>query len=860
MREWEQLHWSGRPQPKPDVRRRLRPNIFARLARVCAQNPAVVFVVILFFAAFGASVAVLTLRFDPGQPSRIVLDAQTRSAQEGLNRHFPGIDSAFVAHIELASAEAARNKAVAIAASLSQRIDLFANAFVPGIGPFYSKYAILFRDAPGIEASVALALEMQPLYRALGSAPDLTGFATLVSEIGRAVSQGRSPPGLSGLLLAASTAVEGEIEGVSRPVDWPRFAGLSGDIKSTRWFVIATPLPGMERQAASFAAAIAKPEPGFQWYFPPGAHEGGNEFLRDLMVPAAVGLLISFIVLTLGLGSLSLAIAVVMTAFATLCMTAGIACLIAPELDAAIWSFMPACLAPPLMFGIALALAQIQSRLRGAEPLTAIMLAAQRRGVLLLVLLVLAEIFWITWVLRELPSLAAAAVIGALGAAVAWALSLTLLPAVVGAFEVSRPARRHWLDRAVAKPLGPNLRNGRQILVLFAVAASVFCGVFVPGLRFGDDSRLTMRSAPLDTPAAQDAVHFLAEAGDPARRAVEGLARLPQTGAIRWVEQFLPTGFVPKLQHLRALDGFLAGLPASRDLPADATIVATFTALEAGLRRISGDPAAAADLREASHRLRRALSLYTGSEAPAPERVKSLETALFSGLENLSRMAAQLASLPPPALADLDQALRQRFVAAEGVWRIEVLAKPGVRRLAFAGAMRKFMPQAAGAPVVALARSEIMHHETAIAVAIAFVAAAIAVLLYLRDIWEWIISLTPVLFAISLSAAVAAATGQIVVPSALAAAVTAMALCLSMSIILVLWGRRPRKPENDISIRAAVLPPLAYLGVTAPLMMSVSPAIAAFGNASVLFIAAAIAVNLIFVPQALVWVEALRGR
>ncbi|MGH7186718.1 MAG: hypothetical protein ACREIB_10640, partial [Pseudomonadota bacterium] len=253
--------------------------------------------------------------------------------------------------------------------------------------------------------------------------------------------------------------------------------------------------------------------------------------------------------------------------------------------------------------------------------------------------------------------------------------------------------------------------------------------------------------------------------------------------------------------------------------------------------------------------------LYANPDLPPPARVKALEAALFGGLGNLSRTAAQLAGLASPTVADLDQALRRRFISAEGSWRIEVLPKPGVRRLVFAGAMRRFSPGAAGEPVVALARSEIIHHEAALAMAIAFAAAAIAALLYLRDVWDWIIAVFPTLFAASLSAAVAAATGQIVLHSALAGLMPAMAACLSMSIMLVLWERQSRESATarDISIRAAVLPPLACLGIALPLMMSAHPAMAAVGNASALFLIAAMAVNLIVVPQACGWVEALRG-
>ncbi|MGH6855643.1 MAG: hypothetical protein ACREDN_09510, partial [Aestuariivirga sp.] len=65
---------------------------------------------------------------------------------------------------------------------------------------------------------------------------------------------------------------------------------------------------------------------------------------------------------------------------------------------------------------------------------------------------------------------------------------------------------------------------------------------------------------------------------------------------------------------------------------------------------------------------------------------------------------------------------------------------------------------------------------------------------------------------------------------------------------------------TDISFRAVLLPPLAFLGIAVPLGMSSHPAVAEFGQAAALFLATAMAVNLIVVPQACVWSEVLRRR
>ena len=859
MEEWEQPHWSGKPQPKADTRPKLRPNLFARVARSCARNASAVFMSFLFLCALTASYAAVTLEIDPAARPQILLDVQTLAAQGQLDRNFPGIDETIVAMIEMADADAARGTALATAAALSKRSDLFTSAFVPGTGDFYTKFGILFRDAADIDAKVAFALRMQPLYYALGSAPDVTGLAALTTEIGRAVAQGRSPPGLNDLLLAASASFEGEVSGVSQPIPWTQLAGLSATVDSTRWFVIAVPVPGSERAAASFASAATKQLTGLSWYFPPDAYSFASNIVRDLIVPAVVAGLVLLTMLGMGLGAAKFAVPVLIAVTATVCLTAGVAALVTPGLDAVSWSFAAACMAPALLFAIVLVLAHVQSRVRGSEPMAALMLAAHRRGGLLLALMCVAEVFWLIWLARQLPSLAQTAVAAAAGIVLAFVVVLTLVPAALAALDKGGDVPVHWLDAEVAQPLDNNLRNAGQLLVLVLIAASVFCGVFVPGLRFGDAAVQQGPMASLDMPVARDAVHFIVEPGVPALRMIEKLVKLPETGAIRSIEQFLPTGTSRKLQALRQLESILAVVPAPRDPPDAISLTAAFNEIETGLLQIAVDQSAAPELRDAASRLRRAIEIYTNPELPAPGRVAALEDALFSGLGGLTHAANQLAKLNAPVIADLDEGLRRRFVSSSGQWRIEVLPKAGVSRLNFAAAMRKFSTGAAGVPIVALARNEIMHHETAVALAIALAVVAATILVFMRSLRDMVLSLVPLLFAISLTSAVIATTGQVLVPSVLAAAMIAIAACLSMSIILVLRARG-RSSVSDTSFRAALLPPLALLATVAPLAISTNPAVAGFGLISTLFLGVGIFVNLIVVPQGSAWMGGLQRK
>ena len=230
MVEWEKLHWSGRAGPAAGRKPKLKPNMFAKLARASAGNAAAVLVFFIVASVAAAAVAALYLTIDPDALPSVTLDAQTAAAQEALDSRFPGIEQTFTAVIVGEDTTAPKASAVALSQALAERPDLFVSAFVPGMGPFYDRFGLLFHPTEDIARRVGLVESMQPLFRALATAPNVQGLAVLVGEIGKAVEQGRSPPGLAGLLKAASATVEAEVQGGSAPLDWIALAGLAPDI------------------------------------------------------------------------------------------------------------------------------------------------------------------------------------------------------------------------------------------------------------------------------------------------------------------------------------------------------------------------------------------------------------------------------------------------------------------------------------------------------------------------------------------------------------------------------------------------------------------------------------------------------
>ncbi len=819
----------------------------------------IVVVLTALLAGLTGGFAVSRLEIDPDQRPRVALDETTAALQAALDQAFPGIEQTFLAVVSSRDPETARQQALALAATLRQRNDVFLSAFVPGTGEFYDTHALLYRDTAEVRARVDGLLQVEPLYHALAAAPDMLGFAALVREIGTAVEQGRSPPGLTAMLQAVSASVEAQVKGKPRSLRWTELAGLDGAIQAKRWYVLATPVPGQERQAAAAARQAAQGMQEVRWLWPRRALAAAPSTLRDFVIPASLSTLLTLVLLSAGLGSFRQAIAVMLCAAMTLGISGAAAAVLGRPLDGATWSFALAVMAPVMVTGAVTAVAYGQGRSHGLAPDQAVMLTAQRHGGFVTAVVLLFAAVWIAWLVRQLPSLGHFAVIALIGCAAAWLAALLVLPAALR-LTASHQAEAvpHWLDDAFGDSARAPVRATADLVAVAVVALAVFSAIFLPAMRFGERQLPSSPPPLLETPDARGAIHILSAPGDvPAL--IEKLSALPEVGAIRTATQFLPPDAEGKVAELRRLAAFTP-FEVARQLPVDeATERESFADLQAQLAAIAEAPASSDDLRAAATRLRRALELFVAPQPPNRQTIASLEASLFGGLADVSRLAQRLAVLAPPTVNGLDPLLLRRFVSQDGVWRIEVLPRSGVGELSFAAALRRAVPQAAGEPVVALVRNEMIHHETYLALAAALVAAAVLALAALRSIRGLVMSVAPAAAFITLAAAITVMLGISLNAAMLAGISAAIAVLMACSMLV---ARRfaaagaPVKPAA-LPMRAVVLAPLTLAFAAAPLMISSRPAVAELGAALTLLMIVAALLAAVLVPAMARWIAAL---
>jgi len=855
---WDQPHRSGRPRSSGPPRRKLRPNGFAKLARLASRHAALVVLLAAVLAALTGGFAMSRLEIAPDQRTPVALDEPTARLQAALDRAFPGIEQTFLAVVSGRDPDTARQQALALASTLSQRNDVFLSAFVPGTGKFYDAHALLYDGTAEVRTRVEALLQMEPLYHALAAAPDMLGFAALVSEIGSAVQQGRSPPGLTTVLQAVSASVEAQVEGTPRPLRWTELAGLDSPVEARRWYVIATPVPGQEQRAAAVARQAAQGLQEVLWLWPQQALEVPASPLRDLVIPACISMLLTLIMLSAGLGSFRQAIAVMLSAATVLGISGAAAAVLGRPVEGAAWPVALAVMAPLMVIGAVTAVAYGEGRRRGLAADQAVMLAAQRQGGLATLAALLFAAVWVAWLVQRTPPLGHFAAIALIGLAAAWLAALLVLPAGLRLTAARRAEPiLHWLDGAFREIQHGAARTASALLAVAVLALAVFSTILLPSIRFGERQAAFFPPLLLETPDARGAVHILTPAGD-VPTLVARLSELPEVGAIRTAAQFLPPDTGPKVAELRRLAAFTPFEVATRSPADDATLGESFAELEQQLAAIAEAPASSGELREAATRLRRALGLFASAQPLNYQRAASLEASLFGSLAEISRAAQRLAVIEPPTVAGLDPQLLQRFVSPDGIWRIEVLPRNDLGETSFAAALRRAVPQAAGEPIVTLVRNETMPRQTCLAAAMALVAAAVLVLAALRSIRGLIVVLAPAVAFIPLAGAVAVLLGLSLDAALLAGISSAIAVLMACSMLL---ARRFAtagalvKPAV-LPLRAALLAPVTLALAAAAFMISSRPAVAEMGAALALLMLIAALLIVILVPAMTRWLDA----
>jgi hopanoid biosynthesis associated RND transporter like protein HpnN len=710
-------------------------------------------------------------------------------------RLFPLLSNALIVVVDGKSPELARDGADALARALEARPQRFRDAFVPGGGPFFERYGLLYRSLEDLEEFADRLVQAQPLIAELERGGTLSELARLIRlGLERVGTAGPSPDHWSEVLDRVGSATVAVYDEYPLSISWEDLLLRGSALEvATRRVIVVEPVLDFESLLAARAAIeeireTARglglvPERGVRVRITGNPALNYEEMLGMAWDVGWTGLL-SFagvaLLLWLAFHSKRLVTATLLTLVIGLVWTAAFAAAVIGHLNILSICFTVLFIGLGVDFAIHLGLNYLDLRRDGADNVAALRGATQICGSSLVLCSSTTAIGFFAFVPTDYLGVAELGLIAGTGMLLILAQTLTLLPALMTLGLQPSDGERLRAPRGVHVPGEAWLHaHPRQVLLASGLLA-VGALALLPQLHF-DPNVVRMRNP--DTESVQTFNELLADrdAASPwtiewiapdLATAVEkaGLVRsLPVVKRALTLADFVPSDQAEKLEILADLELMLEPM-----LPGGATrLPETIESQVAALRELR-DFLAASDLGATRSSLRRSIELLRGQLDDFVARVESerdpaaalarFEQILLGNLPNqIQRLRIALAP-GPLALEDLPAEIVARMRAPGGQARIQIhasenLEAPGTLPR-FSDSVRRILPEATGMAVdlVEFARTTVLALREALVVALLAIAAIVWLLW--RSLGDTLFVMLPLLFASLLTGAAMALLGM----------------------------------------------------------------------------------------------------
>jgi hopanoid biosynthesis associated RND transporter like protein HpnN len=822
-----------------------------------------------------------------------------RRNAEAMKTAFPQLDRTLTLVLEAASAEAAETAAGRLADELRHKPALIHDVYYPKGDPFFRRNGLLYLDLEDLLALADRLAEIQPLLSSLRDDPSLRGLLAVLALLLEDPSH-EAATALAPAFDRMAESAEAAAEGRARPLSWRALAGGEPDGDS-RHRVFLTARPVLDFQALQPARAaivaihdaarvIADPllgEPRVRVTGQPAMQDDELRSLRDSMgLVSLVSLGLVVALLALGLRSLRLIVAMVATLFVGLLTTAGFATLAIGQLNIISVAFAVLFIGLSVDFGIHYALRYREglSSVHGAT--SALARAAVGVGGALCLSAATAAIGFFSFLPTAYRGLAELGLISGVGMFIALLCNLTVLPAMLSLLPLAK--QRAPKQRAAgATPAGSSLSGKRTLglrvgdllarhprAVLLAALGLGLAATAVSPFAWFDDDPLNLRDPEsesvavllelIDDPNIEPyAATVLADDTEALAGLLPELAALAEVSQVDSLFSTVPEAQDDKLAVIEDMAIFLTPLllPPSTEAPAEPrpddqtrgeaarALAEAATALSVALSGTTDDE----DLARAARRLAAALAPL-GQD---PERLALLERSLFAWLPRLVDQIGQSLLAEPFGADDLPEALRSRWLSADGRARIEIRPAEDLRdqqaRRRFVSAVQSVAPNASGAPVVMTegGRAVIGAYQQAAVTAILAIVLLLAAML--RQVAAVALVLAPLLLAAVLTVA---ATVLFALPFNFANVIVLpllFGLGVASGLHIVLRARQagPRRVLLTSTPRAVLFSALTTVGSFGALALSSHRGTASMGLLLTIAIGLTIVCTLVVLPALL---------
>ena len=700
-------------------------------------------------------------------------------------RHFPDYLDNIVAVIEAATPDQALDAAGLLYQRLREEQALFASVYYPPALPLFRESGLLFSEVETLQDLSDQLAVMQPFLAGLARDPSLRGLFDLLSAAMEAVEDGADielEPVLAQLDDAAAALQ------ANRPfrVSWQTLmtgeetpAGADPPARVQRQFILLRPRlePGSPLPATAAIEKIRRTWEELRQNAAPGATLSltgtvvlAHEELLSVMQGARQALFLALALVTLvmlaGLGSVRLVLAALFSLLTGLIFTATFAALAVGELNLISVAFAVLYLGLGVDFAIHYCLRYRESRVAGEDNGTALRNASVKVGGALFLCAASTATGFFAFIPTAYTGVAELGLISGVGMFISLAVTLTILPALLGLFPLRAGGGGPTGDAgagAVARVAAgltrlPATHPGKIIGGLFIVVSC--SAALLTQARFDhntlnlqdqdNESVAAFRRLLADPEVAPWTGVFIAADGTEAERYREAFAGLEEVERVLWLPDFIPARQDEKLaviDEMALLLGDLPETPALADIGVAERAAALTRFREALGRSQSPDPV----IRSLHDQLARLEQSLPAAPEGGAQTLARLEQSLLASLPG--RLQALQASLQarPIAPESLPKSLKRRWLSADGRYRLEIYPKADMQDNQalrnFVQAMQSVSGRVIGSPVINLEASDAVAAAFGQAFIGAFVVIALILLLLFRRKRDAPLALLPLLAA-----------------------------------------------------------------------------------------------------------------
>ncbi len=848
-----------------------------RIVVFCTRNPWAVIAGFLLLALASAFYLAHNFAITTDSDKLLSESLPWRQQEISLDREFPQRADLIVAVVDATTPEGVQTAAKALSESLAPRADLFRYVRWPEGDPFFARNALLFETVEEVRRDCDELIRAQPFLGALAADPSLRGVMGALSQALKGVRLKEAKlADLERPLTLIADALEQSAAGRDPAFSWrPLITGRTPDETDLRQFVTIQPKldytdlqPGGRATAAirdAVKSLSLTPDHGVRVRLTGPVALSDEEFATIADGAGVNGLTTAcavVLILWLALKRPRLIVAVLVNLIAGLALTAALGLWMVGALNLISVAFAVLFVGLGVDFGIQFSVRYRDARRSESDVAKALRNAAAGVGGPLLLAAVSIAAGFYSFLPTAYRGLSELGLIAGTGMIIAFATSITLLPALIATLNPN--GEPDPIGFAALAPLDRFLARWRFWIVGATLTATLLGAPLLFELRF-DFNPLNLRSASAESVAtlldlmrnprtSPNTIDVLTPDLAKATALAAKIAEKSEVAETRTLQSFVPTQQDDKLAIIQDAGFFLQNTlnPQSvRPAPTDAEDAAAIKIVAQDLLNSIGDASgtAAGDARRLSRLL---ANLADGR----PESRRIVGDALVTPLEVTLDQVRNLLNAAPVAVASLPQSLVQDWIASDGRARIEVAPKGDsndnatMRR--FADAVREVAPEATGAPVFVLEAAKTIVMAFWQAGLWSIVSIALLLFVVLRRPVDVALTLAPLMVAIIATLEICVLIGLQLNFANIIALPLLLGVGVAFKIYYVMAWRAGETNFLQLSLtRAVFFSALATATAFGSLWLSHHPGTSSMGKLMALALVTTLAAALLFQPALL---------